>query len=293
MELRQLRYLDAVGELGSFSAAARRLHVVQPAISQQIRKLESELGLELVHRGSPASLTAAGERVARRARVAMSEIDAILAEAKGAADTVAGRLNVGTMHWLGTFDVPAMLARFAARHPEVVISLTDTATPAMVAALRRGDLDVSFASLPDAGRPRGFRIADIGSEELLVAGAPGTLPDTPTVHLHFLHERPFVAFAEGMNLRATVDGALSRADVRPHVTLESNEPLTVRDLAAHGLGYALLPRSVVEASGAPIAAVGVHPAPVMRELSLLWLASRPPNPAAQRFIAMVRDTVRS
>src|SRR5215468_3011771 len=101
MEIRQLRYLDAVGELGSFSAAARRLHVVQPAISQQIRKLEEELGVELITRGRQALLTPAGELVAARARTILNELDAIVDDVGQPEGTLRGHLTIGSMQWLG------------------------------------------------------------------------------------------------------------------------------------------------------------------------------------------------
>jgi DNA-binding transcriptional LysR family regulator len=291
MEIRQLRYLDAVGELGSFSAAARRLHVVQPAISQQIRKLEEELGVDLVVRGRPAALTPAGELVARRARTILGEVDGILDDVGQPAGSVRGHINLGVMHWLGRIDLPAVLARYGERAPGVVVELMESTTPQMIAAVREGSLEVSFAMQPDATRPAGLSVLELESEDMLIAGSPVMMPTAPSLHLRFLQGRPFITFAEGTNLRATVDGALRRFDVHPDLKLESNEPLTVRNLAARGLGFALLPRSVVEAGGPPIAAATVHPTPVTRELSLVWKAGRRISPQAQRFISVVREHV--
>jgi DNA-binding transcriptional LysR family regulator len=288
MEIRQLRYLDAVGELGSFSAAARRLHVVQPAISQQVRKLEEELGVELVTRGRQAALTPAGELVAARARTILTELDAIVEDIGQPEGTLRGHLTIGSMQWLGEIDLPMLLQRFKESTPGVVVELVESTTPRMFAAVREGSLDVSFVTLPDASRPAGFSVLELGAEKLLIAGAPELMPVAPSLHLRFLHGRPFVAFAEGTNLRATVDAALRLYQVQPDLTLESNEPLTVRDLASRGLGFALLPQSVISATGPPIAAADVHPTPVLRQLSLVWRASRRLTPQARRFIELVR-----
>ncbi|MGB2711589.1 MAG: LysR family transcriptional regulator [Conexibacter sp.] len=289
MELRQLRYLAAVAELGSFSAAARRLHVVQPAISQQIRKLETELGVELILRGSTATLTAAGEQVCRRARTALAEVDSIAREAAESAETVSGRLTIGAMQWLGTIDLPALLAAFAEQHPGVAMTLREAPTPHMIEGVRRGELDVSFVSLLDASRPRGCEAADLGSEELLICGAAGLLPPKSSLRVRFLHDRPFVAFAEGSSIRAIVDAALRRHGIQPRVMWESNEPFTVRDLAARGLGFTVVPRSFVEAPGPPLEARSARPTAIVRHLSLVWRANREPSRAARRFIAAVQD----
>lgn len=291
MNLRQLEYLDAVGELGSFSAAARRLHVVQPAVSQQVRKLEAELGADLVTRTTPVRFTPAGERVARRARTVLNEVDAIRAETSAGDGPLAGSLALGTMHWLGDVDVAAILALFAERHPAVRVTLVERTTPEMLNAVRAGELDLTFLSLlDDEEQPHGVRLADLGREPLIIAGRPNSLPDGEALHLRFLHDRPFVAFAEGMNLRATVDSALRREDVIPRIVLQSNEPLTVRDLAARGLGLTLLPRSTAQAPGPQIATAEVHPPGVQRRLCLAWRADRRPKRPARAFIDAVGET---
>ena len=90
----------------------------------------------------------------------------------------------------------------------------------------------------DEPRPRGVELAELATEPLVIAAGLTASPERDALHLRFLHQRPFVAFATDMNLRATVDRALEQHDVRPRIVLESNEPLTVRNLAAAGLGYA-------------------------------------------------------
>lgn len=290
MTLRQLEYLDAVAELGSFSAAARRLHVVQPAVSQQLRKLEAELGGDLLTRTTPVRLTGLGERVARHARGALDELNAIRTVAAAAGKPLTGELALGTMHWLGAIDLPAALARFTAAHPNVHITLVERTTPEMIRAVRSGDLDLTFLSLGDREPPpRGLRVVDLGVEPFVLAGAPGSLPDAGPVHLHVLHDRPFIAFAQGMNLRQTVDAALRRADVEPRTVLESNEPLTVRDLAAQGLGLTALPIGVASAAGSPLATSPLHAPGLRRAIGLAWRANRTPSPSGRALIDLLRD----
>src|SRR5688500_15653271 len=120
MDLRQLRYLVALADERHFTRAAAREHVAQPALSQQIRKLEDELGIPLVHRTTrQVALTEAGELVTGRARRVLAEIEAARAELQELWGLLTGRVTIGAMQTLGAFDLPLLLATFHERHPGV------------------------------------------------------------------------------------------------------------------------------------------------------------------------------
>src|SRR4051812_13504293 len=126
MDLRRLRYFAALAEHGHFTRAAESLHVAQPALSQQIRRLEEELGLPLVHRTTRrVALTEAGELLAARARRILAEVDAASAEMADLAGVRAGRVVVGAMQSLGAFDLSALLAAFHERHPGVELTVRE------------------------------------------------------------------------------------------------------------------------------------------------------------------------
>ena len=119
MELRQLRYLVALDDERHFTRAAARLHIAQPALSQQIRRLEDEVGVALVDRTTRhVALTPAGELlVGQRARRALAEVDAAAAELSELAGVRTGRVVIGAMRSTGRFDLSALFAAFHARHP--------------------------------------------------------------------------------------------------------------------------------------------------------------------------------
>src|SRR5690349_7269836 len=120
MDVRQLRYLVALSEERHFTRAAAREHIAQPALSQQIRRLEDEVGLALVHRTTrQVSLTDAGLMLVERARRVLAELDAAKAELQELAGLQTGRVTIGAMQTVGAFDLPLLLARFHARHPGV------------------------------------------------------------------------------------------------------------------------------------------------------------------------------
>ncbi|HEV7882797.1 MAG TPA: LysR family transcriptional regulator, partial [Solirubrobacteraceae bacterium] len=126
MELRQLRYLVAVAEEQHFTRAAAREHVAQPALSQQIQRLEAELGLMLVQRTTRrVAMTEAGELLVARARRAIAELDAAHAELQSLAGVQAGRLSVGALHTMGPVDLSLLLATFHRSYPGVELTVRE------------------------------------------------------------------------------------------------------------------------------------------------------------------------
>src|SRR6195256_3844793 len=126
MDLRQLRYMVALAEERHFTRAAAREHIAQPALSQQIRRLEEELGLPLVERTTrQVTITHAGRLLVARARRILGEIDAASAELAALKGMESGRVNVGTMHTMGPIDVSLPLAIFHERHPGVELTVRE------------------------------------------------------------------------------------------------------------------------------------------------------------------------
>jgi DNA-binding transcriptional LysR family regulator len=283
MELRQLRYLAAVAREGSFTTAAEKLSVVQPAVSQQIRKLEAELGVELLHRAGRLRPTSAGARVLVRAERILAEAAALREEASQEIGLLGGHIAIGSMQWLGPFDLPHLIGYFRRAYPDVELTLNENTTPRMLAALRHDELDLTFTSLvgqPDDG---GVEMAVLAEEEMVIVGARELLPaGRGSIQLQQLTRQPFVAFTPGMNLRLLVDNLLERADARPHIVLESNEPSTVRALTAHGAGLAIVPRILAESGGEPLEVRSLQPK-ATRQIGLAWREARRLPPAAAKF----------
>lgn len=281
LELRQLRYLAAVAREGSFTRAAERLNVVQPAVSQQIRKLEAELGVEVLHRGPGLRPTSVGQRIILRAERMVAEADALRDEANAELGLLTGSIRLGAMHWLGPIDLAQILARFVALYPGVEVILHEATTTAMLAAVRSDSLDLTFASMGGADSLDGIEFATLAEEEMVVVGKTDQLAGVPDpMPITDLHEQPFVGFARGMSVRRLVEDALERAQVRPRIVLESNELATLRDLAQNGAGLAILPRGVAEAPGPPVAIRSLAPERLWRRVGLAWLSGRRLPPAA-------------
>src|ERR1700712_765864 len=145
MELRQLRYLVAIADERHFTRAAEREHVAQPALSQQIRRLEAELGLTLVERTTRrVAMTHAGEGLVGRARGMLAELDAAQAELESLAGVQAGRLSVGALHTMGPVDLSLLLASFHRSHPAIELTVREQSSEELAEMLRVDEVDLAF-----------------------------------------------------------------------------------------------------------------------------------------------------
>ncbi|HEU4655885.1 MAG TPA: LysR family transcriptional regulator [Capillimicrobium sp.] len=256
MELRQLRYFVAVARHGSFTRAAEELWLTQSALSQQIRRLENEVGVPLLARTSRgAELTAAGEQLLARAERALAEVDAARAELGGHAGATAGRVRVAATAVDGA-RLPAALAAFHRRHPGIQVALRHASASEAAALAARGSVDLAVVGLAGAA-PAGAVVAAELAEPLramLPAGASGP------VALADLREEPFVLAEPGSPLRDAVMAACQAAGFSPVPLLEVSDPATVRHLVEAGLGVSIAPASWFDASVAEVALVDPPPA---------------------------------
>src|SRR5215216_4782479 len=266
MELRQLRSLVTLADERHFTRAAALLHIAQPALSQQIRRLEDELGIALVDRTTRhVALTPAGARLAARARRALAEIDAATEELSELAGIRSGRVVIGAMRSTGPFDLSALLAAFHSRHPGVELLVREEPSEVMLQRLHADALDVAFLAVNrlDAG---------------------------PDIELHPLLSEPLVALlAPGHRLagRRRLDMAeLREAGFEPQLAFESTGRQRIRAMVARGLGVALVPASEAEHEGPPVATIPVRKPALARDVTLAWRASRRHSPAARAFLEL-------
>ncbi len=286
MDIRQLRYFEAVARHRHFTNAADELHVAQSALSHQVRQLESELGVELLRRTTRSvTPTDAGELVAARARAVLAETAALHAEIDALRGLRRGQVNVGAMLFGGELDIPSLLARFTAEYPNVEIGLREGTARHMQELLADGRLDLAFAL--EAALPDGLEHLPLSTEELAVALTPqhpltGEGGRAPMRVSDLAGER-LIAFHRGSSVRHIVDTAFERAGVQPRIALEANDLSLARSLVARGIGIAILPRSFLERPGAEITFRPLAP-PLRLSVALWWRAGRRLSPAARAFV---------
>jgi DNA-binding transcriptional LysR family regulator len=290
MELRQLQYLVAVVEEASFTRAASRVHVAQPGVSAQVRRLERELGQELLDRsGRTVRTTAAGDAVLPYARAALAAVEGARSAVDELAGLVRGRVMVGTVVGCGAVGLPEVLAAFHRAHPGVEIALTEGGSDRLLAGLLDGDLDLGLVGLAGAP-PDGVQVQVVVDEPLVL----GVGPDDPwwtvdAIPITELRDRTLVSLPVGTGLRGALDAACAAAGFAPRIALESGDLGVVADFAAGGLGAAALAGSVA-AARPDLRAVAIEPA-VRSSLALAWRTDGPASPAGRALAARARQSL--
>ncbi|MEA2155483.1 MAG: hypothetical protein QOE11_1623 [Solirubrobacteraceae bacterium] len=285
MELRQLRYLVALADERHFTRAAEREHIAQPALSQQIRRLETEVGLTLVERTTRrVAMTHAGDLLVARARRMLAELDAAEAELASLAGVQAGRLSVGALHTMGPVDLSLLLASFHRSHPAVELTVREQSSEELAEMLRVDEVDLAFLSVTERIQSRGLTLQHLVSEELvLVLAAAHPLAGRSSVRLAELADEPFISFRRGSRLRELLDRAAGEAGFQAHIALESNESRRIRSLVSRALGVAILPRSDATGAGAAVAVAALVEPSLTRDVTLAARTQRRLSPAALAF----------
>jgi DNA-binding transcriptional LysR family regulator len=289
MELRQLRYLDAVARRRSFTKAALDLHVAQSALSQQVRRLERELGVELLRRTTRrVEVTEAGELVLERARHAIAEVEGVREELEALQGLVRGTLRLGGVPPVGPVHPAALIAAFTRTYPGITITVREDVAFTLLRHLRDGSLDLVMALVDpeDLDRLEGVRLLE--EELVVVAPLDHPLAEARRVRAERLAGEALVTYSAGSALRDAIDALVPNA----RVVAEANDLETVRQLTARGLGVTLMPRSVVASHGDQLAIRPLSPRHAL-PVSLLWRAGERPTPAAQAYREHVLSSMRA
>ncbi|NEY33395.1 LysR family transcriptional regulator [Streptomyces sp. PRKS01-65] len=245
MELRQLTYFLAVAEERNFTRAAERVHISQPGISARIRQLEDDLGAVLVDRsGRQAGLTAVGEVVRDHARSVLAAVEELRRAVDEVNGLVRGRVVVGMVRACTVTPLFDALSGFHRAHPGVEISLVEDDSDRLVEQVRQGSVDLALIGA--AGRPPedldGWQIV---SEPIAAAVPPGhPLAARGEATLAELCAHPLVCLPRGTGIRTVLERTAAARGLTPAVSLEASAPDAVLDLAARGLGAAVLSASM-------------------------------------------------
>jgi len=285
IDLKWLRSFVVVAEEASFTRAASRVHVAQPGVSAQVRRLESELGQQLLDRsGRSVRLTEVGSAVLPFARAALDAV----ANARLAVDELAGlmrgQVTVGMVSGCALPILAELLAGFHDRYPGVAITLVEDNSDRLVERLRDGQLDLALIGW--AGQtPPDIDTVVIVDEELVAVVDPGhPLADAGAVPLGALRDLPLVCLPRGTGVRAALDAACAEAGFTPRIVFEASALPMVVQLATMGLGLAVVPSSIP--NGPRILPIT---SPQLRSrLELAWLPAPSANPAARALIEQAR-----
>ena len=243
MELYTMRYVLAVAELGSFSLASQACHVGQPALSQQVARLEKEVGLALFTRSSRGvALTEAGREFVRRAGEIVQRADALQAEMALYAGVRRGTLNLGIITSLQCIDFGGLLSAFCGSYPDVSVNIVQDGTHRLLELLMDRKIDAAFLNRPMSGIPSGLEFVKLGEDVYSLA--------VPTLHplakreqasLRELRDEHFIFHQTGQVASELCLAACRAAGFEPNIVCRSASPTTGLYMVQGGLGVALLP----------------------------------------------------
>jgi DNA-binding transcriptional LysR family regulator len=286
MEFRHLRTIEAVARHGSFTKAAEELHLAQSAISQQVRRLEAELGLEVFRRTSRSvELTEEGKLVLAHAKRTIEEADYFQSQLEELTGLLRGTIRIGGIYPFGPYDLYGVLADFRAEHPGVAIHMVEDTQEEMLAMLLADELDCAFASVDPDAIGQDFAATLLWEDEFVaVTSVDHPLADVANVTFEQLASEDLITHRDNSALRRRLEATLGRRGVEPRVAFVCTEMNAVRALASKGLGVAVLPRSVAEQDGPPVALRPFRPEPITWPVALVWRATRRQPPAAKAFL---------
>ncbi|MDX2291739.1 MULTISPECIES: LysR family transcriptional regulator [Streptomyces] len=287
MDLRQLEYFVAVAEERNFTRAAERVHISQSGVSAQIRRLEHELGAELFDRSArTVTLTVAGEAALAHARAALASAEAVGRAVDEVTGLVRGRLTLGMVVGCTVTPLFDALAAFRTAHPGVDVRLREDNSDRLVEGVRNGTVDLALIGAATA-TPDGLDALTLISERLVAAVPPAhPLADRDRLTLRELTAHPLLCMPRGTGLRAVLDQACADQDLRPAIPLEAGAADALADLAARGLGVAVLSASMAAAHADRLAVLPLEDVDVPALLALVWRPAH--HPAVHAFLTHAR-----
>jgi len=294
MDTRQLAAFCAVVERKSFSQAAERLGVTQPAISLQVRALEKRLGTQLLDRsGRRVEPTEAGLRLYRGAQRLLALEEQLVEEVAGADEgDLSGELSIGASTGPAAIVIPLLLCEFAQQNPGVKVLLTVHDTQSVVDLVAERELELGIVGA--ARRHRSVRFEPLFRDEVILICPPGHRFAGRTVGLDELREEQLIVMQEGAGVRQMVEDELRERGLRLRdldVRLELGLQESVRSAVQAGYGITFISRSAVETdlAAGTVAAARVEGLDPTREIALVRAAGRTPTRAAEAFVAFARE----
>jgi LysR family hydrogen peroxide-inducible transcriptional activator len=246
MEFHQLRYVCAIADTGNFSRAAERCHIAQPSLSQQVLKLEEDLGAKLFDRlGRSVRLTEAGRAFIPHARAVLEQMEvARLSVADKNAD-LRGSVAVGVIPTVAPYLIPSYTAAFRKNYPDAKLRIVEETTSVLVEGLRDLSIDVAILALPL--RHKGLELFPIRTEPLFaVMRRDHPRASAESLALKDLRGESFVMLRDGHCFRDLSIATCTRARITPNIAFESGQFSSLLGMVAAGVGVSLVPEMAVD-----------------------------------------------
>lgn len=288
MDIAALQTFLAVAEAGSFSRAAERIYLTQPAISKRIAALEKQLGARLFDRiGRNIRLTEVGEALLVRARAVLKELEDVKRGITNLSGAIAGELLVATSHHIGLHRLPGPLKQFHQSYPQVRLTLQFMDSEQACAAVDRGDLELAVVTLPPTV-VRPLRAEKIWDDPLdIVVSHEHPLAQAPQVKPVMLLDYPAILPGYGTYTREIILNAFGTLRSRIQIGMATNYLEVLKMLTAIGLGWSALPRTMIDAG---LKVVQIEERSIKRELGIVTHEKRTLSNAGRAMIGIIRES---
>ncbi|GGG90667.1 LysR family transcriptional regulator [Silvibacterium dinghuense] len=287
MEFHQLRYVCAIADTGSFSRAAERCQVAQPSLSQQVLKLEENLGTKLFDRlGRSIRLTESGRAFLPHARSILEQMEAARSSVADKGSDVRGSVSIGVIPTIAPYLMPRYAAAFAKKYPDAKLRIVEETTPVLVESLRDLSIDLAILALP-------LRHKDLDwypiRTEPLFAVLPKDHPHAAAESLTIkeLRKESFVMLRDGHCFRDLSIAACTHARITPNIAFESGQFSSLLGMVAAGVGITLVPEMAIDKNAA-CSYVRLSDKQATRSIVIAALHGRSFNRVQQAFLAGVR-----
>ncbi|GAB4256748.1 MAG: LysR substrate-binding domain-containing protein [Thermoleophilia bacterium] len=294
MELLQLRYFTAVAEDGNFTHAARRLHVSQPALSYQIKRLENEVGARLFHRQTRrVSLTSDGKAFLPLAQDVLRKADEALRVMDERLGVERGEVSLGTIPSVGVQIIPHILSTFRRNFPGIEVRVAEAGSVDLAAKVTAGELDLAIVSSAPPNH-QSLEITPLITEELLLVLPAGhELAEHSSVDLRRLADYEWVLPGQAFTLSDLLISECRRAGFEPRVAFRTGTLESVRSFVRHELGISVLPRLALYDQKDDLVVGLPFQKPLTRDLSIIRAKERYAAVAARAMSVHIRTTVLS
>jgi len=279
MDLASLKAFLTVAETGSFSRASEQLFLTQPAISKRIAMLETELETPLFHRiGRQVTLTQAGKALLPRAQQILLDIEDSTRAIRNLSGKVSGLLSIGTSHHIGLHRLPPVLRAFTRHYPDVELDIQFMDSEDACRAVEHGDLELGIVTLPLQSSSLLHTKVVWPDPLCVILGKDHPLVQHKQISLQQLAEYKAVLPARGTFTREIIEHAFAQQKINVDISLSTNYLETIKMLVSVGLGWSVLPESMLSKDIRKISVKGFK---LKRELGMVWHKARTLSNAAQ------------
>ncbi|TYP79548.1 LysR substrate-binding domain-containing protein [Paenibacillus methanolicus] len=292
MDLKQLLYFVTVAEAGSFTQAARKLHLTQPSLSKMVRLLEEELGVLLLDRSAkPLELTDAGAAMLKSARQVLQSVERMSGDLAEVMTLKKGKLHLGIPPMIGSTFLPPVIERFLALYPDIRLQVTERGGKRLEEDILQGELDFGMVILPVKDEAKFCIMPCLHQDLLLVTDKQHAFANRQSVQIHELEDESFVMFREDFTLHHLIKEQCLLAGYEPRIVLESSQWDFMTEMIASRYGITLLPEGICrQLDPNRFAAIAVEPAIPWR-LSMIWRKDRAMSFAAKEWIRHVEQAL--